>query len=106
MPDAMRPIPIEAMPGCSAWASFSALRQLSEATGIGPGGQILAELLHANPRVLEEAVPRLIINPDGSRWSGSADDVPLSLLELGRLLGDAVCRRLTGEPLPMEDASE
>lgn len=102
MPEAMRPQAIAKMPGCSAWASFSAMRQLSEATNIGAGGQLLAELLRANPLVLEEAVPRLIINPDGSRWSGNVDDVPIPLLELGQILADAVSRRLFGRPLEMD----
>lgn len=106
MPEAMRPQPIAAMPGCSAWCSFSAVRQISEATAFASSAEILSGLLRGNAFMIEEAAPRLIMNPDGSRWSGNVDDLPLPLLEMGRVLGDAVHRRLFGSPLEMEDSDD
>ncbi|MFI0847882.1 hypothetical protein [Mesorhizobium sp. IMUNJ 23232] len=102
MPEAMRPQPVPNAPGVTCWASFAAMRQLCEATGIGAPGQVMAELLRANPATIEEAVARLVLNPDGTRWSGTPDDLPVALMELGRLLADSVHRRLFGSPLVLE----
>lgn len=98
----MRPQPIPEMPGVSAYFSFSAAAQVCEAANIPVGANLLAALLRGEPRAIEEATPRGLINPDGSRWQGGPDAVPLPVLELGRILADALSRRLLGEPLEME----
>jgi hypothetical protein len=101
----MRPVPIAEMPGVSAFFGFSAAAQACEAAGIPVGANLLAALLRGEPRAIEEATPRGLINPDGSRWQGGPDAVPLPVLELGKILADALHRRLFGTALDMGDAT-
>lgn len=100
MRPAMRPIAIPEMPGCSAWASFAALREATQATGVHNAGTLLADLLNGNPKVIEECTSRFIIHDaDASRFTGTVDDVPLAVLPLGRLLARACHARILGEDL-------
>lgn len=102
LPEGMAPIAVEGMPGVVAWFSFSATRQACEAAGHVVAAGMLTALLRGEPRAIEEAVPRALLNSDGSRWQAGPDAVPLPTLELGRLLADALHRRLFGEPLKIE----
>lgn len=107
MRPAMRPIAIPEMPGCSAWASFTALRQATDATGIHNAGALLADLLNGNPKTIEECVGRFIIHDaDASRFVGSVDDIPLAVFPLGRLLARACHARILGEDLDAPDIVE
>ncbi|MFI0846428.1 hypothetical protein [Mesorhizobium sp. IMUNJ 23232] len=100
MREGMRPQPVPGLPGVSAWASFAAMRRLSDATGINDPGQLLAELLRGNSKVIQESVSHVLIHDaDKSAFVGFVDDVPVPLMPLGRLLADAVHRRLFGEGL-------
>lgn len=101
----MRPVPIAEMPGVSAFFSFSAAAQAAQASGIPVGANLLASLLRGEAAAIEECVSRGLVNPDGSRWQGGSDAVPLPILEIGRILADALHRRLFGTPLDMGDAS-
>ncbi|MDQ6434379.1 hypothetical protein RB623_09995 [Mesorhizobium sp. LHD-90] len=102
MPEAMRPQPIPTMPGVSAFFSFSAAKQACEATSIPVAPHLMAALLRGEPGAIEECVPRGLINSDGSRWSAGVDEIPLPTLTLGRILADALHRRLLGEALSMD----
>lgn len=101
----MRPVPIPEMPGCALFVSLSAAKNLESACGVA-APEIMRRLLHGDIAAIEEAAARSIVNPDGSVWSGSADAVPLPTLELGRLLADALHRRLFGRPLDLEEEAE
>lgn len=102
LPEALRPVPIPEMPGCSLFVSVSAAKNIESACGV-PSTEILARLLRGDIATIEEVTARTIVNPDGSPWTGSADDVPLPVLELGKRLADALHRRLVGRPLDLEE---
>lgn len=105
LPEALRPVPIPEMPGCSLFVSVSAAKNIEAACAV-PSTEILARLLRGDIATIEETSARSVINPDGSPWTGSADDVPLPVLELGKRLADALSRRLFGRPLDLEGSDD
>lgn len=108
MPGPMRPQPLPGLPGCRVYASFSAMRELAEKTGIQSGPAIIGELLRANASVIEVAAGLMVLNPDGTRWTAGIDMLPLPIMQLATIFADAASRRLFGEPLegaPEPDAA-
>ncbi|MFI0843965.1 hypothetical protein [Mesorhizobium sp. IMUNJ 23232] len=95
----MAPQPVDGMPGVFAYFSFSAVGQTCEAAGLPAAAALLAALLRGEVKAIEEGVSRGLINSDGSRWAAGVDAVPLPTLEIGRILSDALHRRLWGKPL-------
>lgn len=106
MPEALRPQPFPALPGCSVHFSVTGLKNLQNATGIMSISALMSALLHGDINVIEEAAARGILNGDGSTWAGGVDPIPLDLMTLGRILADALHRRWFGRPLDLEGSDD
>lgn len=100
--EVMKPQAFPELPGCTFHFSFRDVGDLESATSLAGCTSLIAALLRAETRVVEEAAARGVKNPDGSRYSGDIDGIPLSIIELSRRLADALHRRAWGAPLVLE----
>lgn len=100
--DEMRPQPFPVV-GLVCYATNSDLHELQKALDEEGALAVMQRLLRADHGAISEAAKFCLMNvADNTPWTGDVDTLPISTMELGQILADAVHRRLFGRKLQLE----